>query len=686
MVVSNLNKRLSQLNSATADESTGVFGFGRLLFIFLLTFFVVGWLFSYSKDETYLTRQHKTADYRAFWLDISLVGGLFSDDYREVGKASVEKALKAEEENRDPSFIDMALDMTSIFSGTLYKILFVFIIFFPFWIIGGLAGYFYLKRNFINTPGSSGILQVLGIENRPFNSGINAPLKPNGSISCTDISCPGLACPPMAGEAETQAIPLAGQLRKFGALNQTNLSLLRIILAHQDYPCSVPPERSVDDQQNLVEEEGEGSFVSNNEGTLLESTGRSLPALLMVHSCIRKYFKSESIPKKGLLPYKKVTDDFAVIGQKLSTEAQTLLKCLTPVRARAIAHLPPTLVATGYLACEAGKCLVFDKVDDDFTRKSLYPHLQARAVLHSIESYHKEYKGDGKLIVRQAIICSRRHGDFGRAFLPVNMPIQSRALRDWLEVLFMDRSEQPKIAELCELDAHLEELYLNLKSRLHEKVTNRAEDEDHSEAFMWQGVVSKSVILMPLKSLIEICFYQVEAAQRNRIIELMRTTKDILVNLSISSRLPGFKRQAIEAAKLGDDYKETLGKFGSSGEKLLSQWLVLRRMLTRYNWLSTRIGDNPVPPEGFVRTILLDRSKQGEDAIITVENSIPLRQRRFKELIGETFEKDYYHCRIYRKDIFPYPTDNEFEEGLKKFKQLASEGKLHKPDTGEAAA
>jgi len=685
-VGSNLNQRLSHLATATSDELAGQLSFGKLLFLLLLAFFVVGWIFSYSKDETYLTRQHKAADSRAFWLDMTIVGGFFSDDYREVGRASSEKAIANQENQQESSFIDFIFNITSIFSGTLYKLMFVLIVFFPFWILGGLAGYYLLRKNFIDKPGSSGVLEVLGIENRPFNSGINAPLKPNGSISCTDISCPGLACPPMAEENEARSSALAGQLKKFGALNNTNLSLVRIILAHQDYPCSVPPERSVDDHQNQEEEEAEGSYVSNKEGTILDSTGRSLPAVLMVHGCLRKYFKSGSVPKKGLLPYKKITEDFATIGQKLSPEARTLLNCLTPVRARAIAHLPPTLVATGYLACEAGKALVFEKSDSQFVRNSLYPHLQARAVLHSIEPYHKEYKGDGKLIVRQAIICSRRHGDFGRAFLPVNMPIQSRALRDWLEILFMDRADQPKIAELCELDAHLEELYLNLKSRLAERVTARDPKEDYSEAFLWQGVVSKSVVLMPLKSLIEVCFYQVEAAQRNRIIELMKTTKEMLVNLSISSRLPGFKRQAIEAAKLGDDYEETLGKFGSSGEKLLSQWLVLRRMLTRYNWLSTRVGDNPVPPEGFVRTILLDRSKKGEDAIITVGNSIPLRQRRFKELIGETFEKDFYHCRIYRKDIFPYSTDGEFEKGLEKFKQMAAQGKIHKPDSGEAAA
>ncbi len=225
---------------------------------------------------------------------------------------------------------------------------------------------------------------------------------------------------------------------------------MKIILAHKDYPAEVEEERSAEEEDT----EEVSSFFTNEKGTLEESLKEGLTAVLEAHLCLLKIYKtSKAVAKKGessnsdekksgkskMLSFKNSSEKILTLCENISPLGQILLKSLIPARGKALASVPPTLVATAYLAIEARKVLVYDRHEDRFTRASVFPHLQARAVMHSLQSYHANYKGDGRLIARQAILCSRRHGDFGRAFLPVNMPIQSRAIRDWLEILYIPK-------------------------------------------------------------------------------------------------------------------------------------------------------------------------------------------------------------------------------------------------------
>ncbi len=677
-MVSKLNKRLSQL-SQNSEELVGIIGFLKAFLLSFTFIFIVGLVFSYSPDDVYPSPEAEAADSRARLLEFSIFGSFLSDNFRNLHPELFEDAEDSEESNKSESgFPDMnniGNYVMSFFTGSFLKIFSLPFLFWPMWLLACFAGYSTLKK-LVSKPIGSGLLDVLGIPNKPFYSGIYAPLRPNGSISCTDLSSPGLACPPLTEPQRAHSHDLARILRRYKAFNQTNLELVRVVLAHEDFPSTVPFEKSVDDIPT-EDEDNEGTFVSNKDGTLLESTLMGLPAILAAHLELKQLFKTGAFDQKGPLPFEAVTAGIELKKSKLKDQkfgmlANTLLGHITPARARAISSLPSTLIATAFLACEAGKALVFERSGTEFSRISLYPHLQARAVLHSVQSYHHEYKGDGKLIVRQAIVCSRRHGDFGRAFLPIGMPIQSRAIRDWLEILYCNREQQAHLAELCELEAHLEEIHINFQNGLLEKL----ESEKGKLPKFWKGFRHKANVLIPLDSMLEVCFQDIEDKRVDHIMSLMKSSRPLFLSLSISSRLPGFKRQAIEAAKFGEGFGETLEQMKKlkGGEKTVARWRIIRRMLTRYNWLSTRVGDDPVPQEGFVRALVLDRSEsQFEPSAIKFEHAVPLRNRRFDELLGANWKKEFYQEEISQSDMKICTTLESYEKVVGENKNRAQE-------------
>src|SRR5262249_22749987 len=157
-------------------------------------------------------------------------------------------------------------------------------------------------------------------------------------------------------------------------------------------------------------------------GTIEQSAQAGLPALLEAHAILARYVR---LLDERKIPISELNSGFGrhlellrEVANPQSQLAAMLVFCLTPNRAYALGRLPAHIIATAYLATEAGKCLVFKRHNNGFNKISHYPHLQARAILQSLVTYHHEHKGEARLLIRQAIISSRRHGDFGRAFLP----------------------------------------------------------------------------------------------------------------------------------------------------------------------------------------------------------------------------------------------------------------------------
>ena len=658
------------------------------------------------KTTSVRDKHYKSSEKRIAWLrSIPIWGTLVSSLYESYAESIISSlasdTAQAKEGNQGLLSWINPLDWPAKFMNFLiYPLLvFAFIVigFGPLWILAGSLAY-WIARTSLKPTRTNDILGICHRGKGPFYSGIYGPFDPNGSFSGTELSAPSLACPEMEKESVAYNHKLGGLLRKGSSLNRTNLALIRIILAYKDFPSPVEEEQPVEkeaeqnpneDPENIGEQLPKGVLAGKFEN-LETSSFRMISAALEAHRAARHLTKELGKKKGGFsfAGYQAVVEKYI---EQVSPLAGILLRSLTPERARSISGLHPAIIASAVLAIEAGKCLVFKRVGSSFTQISRYPHLQARAVIQSIPAYHSEYKGDERHIIRQAIICSRRHGDFGRAFLPYNMPTVGRALRDWLEVFYASEEHQKESAALTELDAHIEEIYndwkKNFRTLLIEQEKSKGKSSKNKKlSRWWKGIVYKSVVLVPVKDLLQVCFDSVPKEREHRIYTLLDDTRGIRRELGISARLPGFKRQAVDvlAGKEVSEIVKALRK-KQDDDSILRRWRISRRMLIRYNWLSTRVGDDSVPDDGLVCGAIEPQEK-GKNPPVRFSALTPLRQRRFKELFGPEWERALYSDAPHPNNIHIFSLLGELNEHLTEERNSQSDSQTDDQATAAGAA
>ncbi len=568
-------------------------------------------------------------------------------------------------------------------TGVFLRLGFVILAFWPFWLVAFFAGKFLVRDKWRHSKEQS-ILGVCDRGKSPFYSGIYGPFKPNNNFSGTDFSVPGLACPALANKKSALDHKLSSVLKEYEAFNETNLELVRVILAHADFPGRVQEDETEQEEAQvrgmLEDEQGRLSqtgFVTNAGGTLEEHALEGLAAVLEAHKILSRHVKS--LEEKGA---KSSVLNSNYPGHRTNLErlfisspplVRLLSSFLTPSRIWAASRLTPQIVATAYLAAEAGKSLVYKRHGQGFTRVSIFPQLQARAVLHAMVPYHRDYVGEQRAVIRHAIICSKRHVDFGRAFLPIRMPIESRVLRDWLEVMYADTDKREEMAQLVELDGHLEEIHVNWRAGFANRLRQEIEakegyEQPHPADRYWKGIAYKSVVLMSVRILVDIALRGVHEERKQRINTLLYLTRKHQSRIISGARLPGLKRQAMEAEKYGDDADgiSLPWQEHAENEKLTENWRIVRRMLSRYNWLSTRVGDEAVPLVGLISGILRAENHDGSSNLVGLDGLVPLRQRRFVELFGRAWESIYYSNNPDPEDLDVYTDNVRFLDALQK--------------------
>jgi len=702
-----LTKRLSYLKAQSEADRVGVLTFWGVFFKALLLLLILSFFVSQisapriPKDqEGYSKWQIQTRilvdERKEYFLDALLFGETRARLYVKfannvISTFGVDEPDNSGDQSRLLDFDGWSSWFSEAFTGIILRFAFLLFACTHLWIIGFGVGALVFK--YLLIPRST--KDALGFLNRgrsAFYSGIYGPLRPNTSASGTDLSAPSLACPKKAAKSEAMKHPIASTLSRYGAMNETNIGLTQVILAYRDYPATVDEERVVEESEDSPAPTA--SFRTNEEGTIEESAKECLAAVLSAHAVLKTHYsdKDENISPSEE-DYLKHAKGLEELSKKLTPLARQLLLLLTPARGLALSKLPAQAVASSYLAIEAGKYLVYRKEGTAYFPVSRFPHLQARAVIQSLVSYHQDYSGDLRMTIRQAIISSRRHGDFGRAFLPVHMSMASRAMRDWLEVLFSSRKRREGFAHLVELDANLEEIQLNFRkefirrlvsSGVHERAGKGETNSSLLKRSLWKGFAYKSVVLFPLKDLIEVALTGTNPDRLKRVTELMKTTKKLQASLSISARLPGFKRQAEVAEK---DAIESGGVTRAiaethEDEKLLAGWLIIRRTLTRYNWLSTRVGDSAVPADGLIQAVVLDRTGGDRPEALGMDALVPLRQRRFKELLGSKWETQFYSHSPSANDVDIYEEISEYHEGLSMIREQVARGAFDRQRAG----
>lgn len=657
-----------------------------------------------EEDFTTIAEWHETIkqikEERGEWLQrVPFIGGILRDQYFVLVDGFISYALspvviKAGSASAHGATRDRYLTVNMrdpirfphIVASSLAGFLFVVVGIWPLCAVVAIAVFFGTKA-YMKLPLHDPILSICDRGRSPFYSGIYGPLKTGQEKIGPDMSCHGLAAPDFVKKSEAISHPITKILGEYGALNKTTLSLMQIVLAYRTWPSYVEEERSADSITSDSKDEttevnnfnaGYANRANNNQinqtqreqYSIQENIKESLPALLSAHKVLVSIFgnngnvasiadsKLKDLKSHDGLSYMAMISMFAQVTASLPDLSKWLVTTLTPARARALASLSPHAVATAYLALEAGKCLVFEKQGTGFVQASQFPHLQARAILHSVAAFHQEYDQKYRQVIRQAILCSRRHGDFGRVFLPEGMPVSSRALRDWLEVLCAHRTRRNHASLATELDAHLEEIRINwqkkFKSFLVSQVQRAEVKQGGAERMISKGIVYKSVVLMPYKDVVDLALAGFSVAKVNRISCLMQNIERFNWVKLVPTDLPCSESDSVSgiSEKAQEDHE---------------RWMIVKAMLMQFNWLSTRVGDDAVPANGLVfGVVVAPATDDGESAKVHgIEGLAPLRQRRLMQLFGRTWESDYYVQSFHPDDINVYVDQEEFKIGLK---------------------
>lgn len=660
----NFSKRLSSLKEQAERDDLGRWGFYGAFAICVFSIALLTFILPKHTDPSNTSWQKSTAiefERRLQWLQDSpfvLTPGA-SSIYLGVAQTldsifTTKMTQKEEEESSIFNFSYFSVTFGRIVVSCLLRFWLIIIAFIPLWSIFGLLGYYAFRNKFYQLNKTDSLLGVCDRGNGPFYSGIYGPLRPNNSFGATDYACPGLACPAMENLNTALSCELATILKDHGALNKTNTDLVRIILKHGDFPSLLADETAWEEQEIGLkgeiheEKKSENGFLSNSTGQVKESALIGLSAILeakrkitiYVDSLEKKGIKSEALDKN----YAGHLNNLAKLTASCSPLSKLLIFSLTPTRLWAFGKTPVEMVATAYLSTEAGKCLVYKRSKENFIKISNFPHLQARATLHSVASYTIEYNGDQRLTMRQAIISSRRHGDFGRAFLPIKMPLESKAIRDLLEILYADPDKRVDSANLVELDANIDEIGFNWKTNFANS-TRAYFQYAGTEGFdNSRGLPFKSVVLMPVQKVIQLAIEGIHPKRLERVSELLKLTRKSQTKISFSARLPGFKRQALEADDTADESGIIFEKLFTKevSVPLTDQWKIVRRMLTKFNWMSTRVGDDSIPIAGVVQGTISKPTEFERHNVQDIRGLVPLRHRRFVELFGKQWEANYY--------------------------------------------
>ena len=523
----------------------------------------------------------------------------------------------------------------------------------------------------------------------PFYSGIRGRLVPNTSPSGNDFSAPSVACPKTESISATTNSPLYRLLEQHKAINQTNIDLLSTILAYADFPGFVPEEEFNEEiVTNTISENSEtptnSTIIKADDYTVLKSTEDNVNSVLAAFCALKTLIKNLGDEHQNFKAYRSELDS---VCKDVDERTRRLLICLTPERAYAISRMPITAIITACLAQEAGKSLVFSKLGTgEFVQESKFPNLQARAVLQSLTSYHKELNSHQRLEIRRAILFSRRHCDYARAMIPSDMSAQSKGLRDWLELMYLPSEDTIERGRLVELDAHLQELANNWQKKLAEFFHNDNNTDTLVPTVEDRGLPYRTEVLVSLDNLLNLAFFGYKESKIDRIKHLIECVSESEATPKVSIRLPGLQSQNLSLGKkfIESSVSELLYK-QKGGKELLKRWSVLRNALGRYNWLAGRIGNSDVPKDGLISAII--SVKQDVEQDIFSSNIVPelefngsaaypalvaLRQRRFDFMLGADWKYNHYVLAPDEKRIKTYIKLEEYQDAAKEINSSSS--------------
>lgn len=451
---------------------------------------------------------------------------------------------------------------------------------------------------------------------RLFFSGIRVDLEKVTAEGAPDKLVPGLACPRFVSSSVARSSSLAQLLDRFSASNQTNLDLIAIILAHDQYPAFVPK----------VGEEGALARAAQAI-SLPDSTVVRLERIFE----LRNFYalgKFDTSAKSKIADIKEPysLEDYSVILQA------SCQRVLTPKMRELVGSLPLSTLATMVLAIDAGKVLTFAKEGQKWIRKSNFPELCARAVLHSVAAFGHEYTSDQRSVIRRALIYGSRTSVLGPIRFPIDLDATAFSLRQWSEVLQASPHDVATVADEVELYGIVVETHNLWMPRIMQAIVT------HDSNFMSAVIASPPhLVFVPLATMAETLRQVIDRERLARLEELVALVSQKQRLLEMSGdfnaetgervRLPAYSRIL---APISFAETKQLSERHNVPIELVREWSSMRIILDGFGWLARRVGQSSVPDSSIVYSVVEAPGSQGANArgLLGSMAMIPLRATR----------------------------------------------------------
>jgi len=471
---------------------------------------------------------------------------------------------------------------------------------------------------------------------RLFYSGLRIGLEDLSAGGAPNKQVMGLACPKQATAAALEKSKLADILKRYSVNNSCNLTLASIIVAHRDFPAYVARQ----DEDSLLSD----AFMPM---TLEDTSAAILERALDLHAF---YMHEES--DEDFLDYLEQESEQASEDNKLDHEEyskqlqRAFHRSLTPNMRKHLINISAEKIATIVLAYEAGKTMAYGKGGGKWLRTSNYTQLSARAVMHSVEGFVKEYNFEERTTIRHAIIFGSRLSDFGPIKLPLNMSDESRAARQWVELLMSCPNELQTVSDEVEMYGIVCEVHARWTQLIFDGVMTSSPDTTDG-VYATQG----NLFLMPLSKVVKLTRQCIPSKLLSRLSVLVAAVsqqqrlKALAVEASSEDSLRGgIPAYARVFPPLSEQEIKALAQSYQIPTDVIRDWGSLRIILNQFGWLARRVGDYSVPESSIIFAVMNSDGANinaNELGLIGVAGMVPLRGTRFEEKWGKTWQSRF---------------------------------------------
>lgn len=478
---------------------------------------------------------------------------------------------------------------------------------------------------------------------RLFYTGIRADLRDLTSQRAPGYQVVGLGCPELASPAKVKTSELGRLLEQLKVANETNQSLAAVILARPSWPTYVAQAT----QREVLDDLFNGS-------TLGESTPRVLTTVFGVHDFLVEAANGAPGDLEALLLDNSEIDHPAgkiALSDHMIALERALYRVLTPDLARALTEVTRSELASTVLAYEAGKTLAFAFEAGKWVHRSNYPQLSARAVLHSIPAYSREYDFDSRRTIRQSLIYAARRSAFGPVRFPTTLDDKTRALRQWVEILSAAPHEIRKVADSVELYQMMFECNKNWSNAF-----LRAVEQDDVDLLNTSYVSPTNLVLVPLLQILRFMHETMDRRDLARLATLAERVGRAAVTTKAVTTPENGNEEIVETVGPNPLVEERvlppipfeeqvrLAKTHELERAAVADWSALRIALSSFGWLARRVGDYGVP-ESFLIFAALEAPEgtagRNEFGYVGRPGMVALRPSSFEDRFGRAYRSRF---------------------------------------------